>query len=240
MASAPEGDMRRFIILGCLVAASVLRPALAAADTLSFTGLGSGAWVNLQLGSVTETGWSGEINWNMTANGVTKAITAYCGDLFDDAKLPTQLGTLKTTAAVDANPTISHGAGANAGSAAAYLVNTYAAGVHGNNVQSAALQIAIWQAMFGAGSFSVLSSTTNYNAIMSALSGFQLPGGSFTASALYFDVANGSAIGSAANGQDQVIVGTPEPATIFLMLFAMVGMFGYQRRLKLRPVRVRA
>jgi hypothetical protein len=231
--------MRRILVLGCLVAVSILRPAAAAADSLSYQNLGSGGWVNLKLGAngPTETGWSGEINWNMTANGVTKAITTYCGDLFDDAKLPTQLGTLKTTAAVDADPTISHGAGPNAGSAAAYLVNNYGVGAHGNNIQAAALQIAIWQAMFGADSFTVLTSTANYGAIMSALSNIHLPGGSFTASAGYFDVANGAAIGYAANGQDQVIVGTPEPATIFLMLFAMVGMFSYQRRLKLRTVR---
>ena len=229
--------MRRFLILVCLLAASVCRPAIAAADSLSFTSLGSGSWINLKIGSVTETGWAGEINWNMTAGGVTKAVTTYCGDLFDDAKLPVELGTLKTTAAVDADPTISHGALPQAGSAAAYLVNTYGAGVHGNSIQSAALQIAIWQAMFGAASFTVLNTTANYAAITNALSGFQLPGGSFSAVAGYFDVANGSAIGSAANGQDQVIVGTPEPATILLLLLATVGMLGYSRRLKLQPTR---
>jgi len=229
--------MRKFLILGCLVAASVVRPAVAAADSLNYTSLGSGGWINLKIGSVTETGWAGEINWNMTAGGVTQAVTTYCGDLFDDAKLPTELGTLKTTAAVDANPSISHGALPGAGTAAAYLVNTYAAGAHGNAIQAAALQIAIWQAMFGSSSFSVLNTTQNYNAIMSALANIHLPGGSFTALAGYFDVANGSAIGSAANGQDQVIVGTPEPATIVLMLLAMFGMLAYQRRLKVRTVR---
>ena len=173
----------------------------------------------------------------MTAGGVTKAVTTYCGDLFDDAKLPTELGTLKTTAAVDANPSISHGALPGAGTAAAYLVNTYAAGAHGNAIQAAALQIAIWQAMFGSSSFSVLNTTQNYNAIISALTNIHLPGGSFTSVAGYFDVANGSAIGSAANGQDQVIVGTPEPATIVLMFLAMFGMLAYQRRLKVRTVR---
>jgi PEP-CTERM motif-containing protein len=229
--------MRRVLVLGCLVAVSLLRPALASADSLSFTGLGSGAWVNLKIGSSNETGWAGEINWNMSVSGVTKAITTYCGDLFDDAKLPTELGTYKTTAAVDADPTISHGALPQAGSAAAYLVNTYGASVHGNGIQSAALQIAIWQAMFGANSFTVLTTTANYTGIMNALSGFHLPGTSFTAVAGYFDVANGSATGSAANGQDQVVVGTPEPATIFLVGFAMLGMLGYQRRLRLRAVR---
>jgi hypothetical protein len=229
--------MRRFLVVGCLVAVSVFRPAVAAADSLSFTSLGSGGWVNLKIGTITETGWAGEINWNMTANGVTKAVTTYCGDLFDDAKLPIELGTLTTTGALDADPSISHGALPNAGSDAAYLVNTYAAGVHGNSIGAAALQLAIWQAMFGANSFTVLNTSANYTAIMNALSGFHLPSGSFTASAGYFDVNNGSAIGSAANGQDQVIVGTPEPATIVLTFLAMVGMLAYQRRLRVRTVR---
>jgi len=229
--------MRKMLVLGCLITASVLHPTFASADSLSFTGFGSGGWINLKIGNSIETGWAGEINWNMTANGVTKAITTYCGDLFDDAKLPTELGTYTTTAAVDANPAISHGALPNAGSAAAYLINTYGASVHGSSVQSAALQIAIWQAMFGANSFTVLTSTANYDGIMNALSGFYLPGTNFTALAGYFDVANGSATGSAANGQDQILVGTPEPATIVLMTFAMVAMLGYRRRLKLRATR---
>ena len=92
--------MRKFLVVGCLVAASMLRPSIAAADTLTYAGLGSGQWVNLQMGGTSETGWAGEILWNLTANGVTKAITTYCADLFDDAKY-TQTGVYETTAALD-------------------------------------------------------------------------------------------------------------------------------------------
>jgi hypothetical protein len=224
--------MKKFLIAGCLVAASMFRPAGAAADTLTYTGLGSGQWVNLKIGNVTETGWAGEINWNLTVNGVTKAITTYCADLFDDAKL-TQSGTFETTAALDSNKSISYGAGDQAGSDAAYLVNTYASGVHGNNVQAAALQLTIWQDLFGAGSFSILNTTANYSSLLSSISKYPLPNGSFSATAGYFDVANGpNAIGASANGQDQVLVGTPEPATIVLLAFSIGLMLTYQLRLK--------
>jgi hypothetical protein len=220
--------MRKFLVAGCLVAAAMLRPSIAAADTLTYTGLGSGQWVNLKIGNVQETGWAGEINWNLTVNGVTKAVTTFCADLFDNA-LWTQSGTYTTTAALDANPSISYGAGANAGSTAAYLVNTYGGNVHGNGLQSAALQLAIWQDLFGANSFTVLNTTANYTTLMAAIGNFPLPGGSFSASAGYFDVVN-TAIGSAANGQDQVVVGTPEPGTIILLTFAMGLMVTYQLR----------
>src|SRR5262245_23312786 len=101
--------MKKFVVVGCLVAASLLRPAVASADSLTYRGLGSGTWVNLKIGSVNETGWAGEILWDLNVNGVTKVITTYCADLFDDAKL-VQYGTFETTGALDSNPMISNGA----------------------------------------------------------------------------------------------------------------------------------
>jgi hypothetical protein len=230
--------MKKFLIAGCVVAASMFRPAGAAADTLTYTGLGSGQWVNLKIGNATETGWAGEINWNLTVNGITKAVTTYCVDLFDDAKL-TQAGTYESTNALNANPSLSYGAVANAGSIAAYLVDNDAAGAHGNNTQAAGLQIAIWQNMFGANSFSVVNTTANYMSIMNAAAGYTLPNGPISASAGYFDVSNGAATGSAANGQDQVVVGTPEPGVVLLIGLAFVAMFVQHRRMQLQPRAIR-
>ena len=225
----------KFLIFGCLVGASLIRPSAAAADSLTYTGLGSGAWVTLKLGGVTETGWAGEIKWTLNAGGVSTAVTTYCADLFDDAK-NIQFGTLETTQALDSNPSLSHGALPNAGSKAAYLVNTNANTAHGSDTQAAGLQIAIWQAMFG-NTFTVLSSTSNYNAIMAAAAGYGVPVG-VSSIADYFDVTNSAITGSGANGQDQVLVGTPEPRTILLMVFPVVGLLGYRRRFRQVAARV--
>ena len=91
--------MRNLVFAG-LVATLFLRPAVAAADTVTLTNtgpsssyqsgwsLGEGGWVNIGFGSTTETGWAGQINW--LVNG-TQSIVTYCADLFDDA-LTTQTG----------------------------------------------------------------------------------------------------------------------------------------------------
>jgi len=205
------------------------------ADTLTYTGLGRGATVNLSLNGVAESGWAGEINWTLTAGGVSRAITTYCGDLFDNART-VQYGILETTAALDLNPAISHDAVAGAGTKGAYLVNTNAASAHASDIQAAALQIAIWKAMFG-NTFTLLSSTAHYDEIVKAVALYTVPAG-VSSIAGYFDVANGSNIGSAANGQDQILVGTPEPATILLVMFAFLVTFGYHRGLKPRLARV--
>jgi hypothetical protein len=203
---------------------------------MTYAGLGSGSWVNLKVGNTVETGWAGEIKWTMTSGSVSRTITTYCGDLFDDAKT-VQIGTLETTAALDANPSISYDAGAHAGSEAAYLVNTYANAAHVSSIDAAALQIAIWQAMFGTSAFTVLNSTANYGSIMGALGGFTLPSGNFTALAGYIDIQNSSnAIGSSANGQDQIMIGTPEPAVVALMLIAILSLATFYKR-GLKPAR---
>jgi hypothetical protein len=234
--------MRRVLVLSCLVGVSLAWPAVAGADpvTMTYTGLGSGSWVNIKVGNTVETGWAGEIKWTITSGGVSRAIATYCGDLFDDAKM-VQTGNLETTAALDANPSISYGAGPHAGSEAAYLVNTYAGGAaHTSSIDAAALQIAIWQAMFGTSSFTVLNSTANYDAIMRAIGSFTLPSGNFTAVTGYIDIQNGpNAIGSSANGQDQIMIGTPEPAVVVLMVFAMFGLATFYGR-SLKPARQRA
>jgi hypothetical protein len=201
--------------------------------------LGSGSWVNLSIGGVQETGWAGEINWLLkTPNSAGQVITTYRADLFDDAKIPTQLGTFETTAAVDLDKTLSHGAVPNAGSMAAYLVNTNAGDAHKDTsgIRAAGLQIAIWQAMFGADSFSVLNTTQGYTAIMGVVTEYLhgLPS-HVSSTAGYFDVVNDvNQTGRAANGQDQIA--TPEPATVLLLMLAVPGMFCYQYRLKRRAV----
>jgi hypothetical protein len=242
--------MKKSIALGLLTLSILLRPAFASADSLTYSSLGNGSWVTLQLGSVTETGWAGEIKWlyQTTSNPIGTLVTTYCADLFDDAKLPTQTVTTTTTTALDASiaagTSMSINATAHAGAKAAYLVDTYAASAHGSNDLAAGLQIAIWQAMFGSASFTytagagvITAANTYYGNLMSALAAN--PTGVYGYTARYFDVANDASHTLwNAYGQDQIdpIVGSPEPSTVFLLLFAMAAGFGYHYRMSRRTI----
>src|SRR5262252_6726707 len=119
--------MKKIVQLGFLAVAVLIRPTPARADSLTFSSLGNGSWVTLTLGGVTETGWAGELNWlyKTPANTIGTLVTTYCGDLFDDAKLPTQNVTTTTTVALDssivAGNSMSFGAQLHAGAEAAYL-----------------------------------------------------------------------------------------------------------------------
>jgi hypothetical protein len=231
--------MKRLLATTCLVITLLFRPAAAAADSLTYTGLGSGAWVTLQLGGVTETGWAGEIGWLLKTptDSVGKAVVTYCADLFDDAKIPTQTVTTTTSAALDAGTITSLNALPNAGAKAAYLVDTYSAGAHGSNDYAAGLQIAVWQSMFGISSFTYsasagVASAANayYQGLASTLA--SNPSAVLSSTAIYFDVANDSAHSMwNANGQDQIdpVVGSPEPPTV-LLLFCAVAALGFQRQ----------
>ncbi len=237
--------MKKVFMLGVLSIAILLRPTFVAADSLTFTGLGSGSWVTLNLGSVTETGWAGEIKWLYQTPSDTPgtAITTYCADLFDDAKLPTQTVNTTTTTALDASITggtsLSLNALPNAGAKAAYLVNTYTTSAHASNEAAAGLQIAVWQAMFGVSSFTYtaaagVTSAANgyYTNLMNTLA--SSPSTVLSSTATYFDVANDSTHAFwNANGQDQ-IVGSPEPSILFLLAFAVAAASAYQYRLSRR------
>jgi hypothetical protein len=242
--------MKKVLQLGCLAIAFLLRPTPSTADSLTYSSLGSGSWVTLTLGSVTETGWAGEINWlyKTPSNTIGTLVTTYCADLFDDAKLPTQSVNTTTTAALDASiaggTSMSINAVPHAGGKAAYLVDTFAGSAHGSNDAAAGLQIAIWQAMFGVGSFAytagsgvVGATNTYYHNLTNALAANQSAVYAYTAT--YFDVANDSTHTMwNAYGQDQIdpIVGSPEPSTVFLLLLAMASVFAYHYRLSRRAL----
>jgi hypothetical protein len=247
-------SMKRIFQLGGLAVAILSCPAPAAADSLTFSSLGSGSWVTLQLAGVTETGWAGEIKWlyKTPTDTIGSIVTTYCADLFDDAKLPAQNVSTTTTNALDASiaagTSISLNALPNAGAKAAYLVDTFAAGAHGSSDAAAGLQIAIWQAMFGTGSFTysaglgVITAATNYyGSLTTAL--LLNPSAVYSSSARYFDVANDAAhsMGNAF-GQDQIdpIVGSPEPASVLMVVFGMLIALTYQSVFRLRLRRVRA
>ena len=96
--------------------------------------------------------------------------------------------------------------------------------------------------MFGVNSFTysagagvVSAATTYYGYLTDAL--LKNEGAVYSSTARYFDVSNDAAHTMwNANGQDQIdpIIGSPEPSTVFLLLFAMAMGFGYHYRLSRR------
>jgi PEP-CTERM motif len=227
--------MRKFVFAG-LLAASFLCPAVAGADVVTLTSNGSsygwsvgqGDWVTITAGSSgAQTGWAGQINWLLTsATGFQQSLVTYCVDLFDDA-LHTQNVSVSNDIQSALSSTTSIGTTAGAGGRAAWLVNTYAADAATSNDKAAGLQIAVWDTMYAAGSFSVsgpLQALSYANQYVSSV-------GSNTATGVYYDA-------NAGGGQDQIGTPTPEPSSIFLMMLGMCVVFGYQYRSKRYAVAV--
>jgi hypothetical protein len=224
--------MRKFLCVGGL-AMLLAVPTPAAADTLGT--LVFDGWSSLTNGqTVTINGqggiWAGEIDWTLqTATTSGELFRAFCVDLYDDALVgPSgQSGTLKTTASL--NGANSSGV-IQSGARAAWLVNTYGAGT--SAASAAGLQIAIWEALYGPTfSWSASAAATGF---ASSYYASVLSADVSMSSATYFDAPNNVATG---HGQDQVRIGTPEPAPILLLMFGFMTILGYQYRLKRSVVR---
>jgi hypothetical protein len=228
--------MRKLVFAG-LVAASFLRPAVAAADTVTLvnTGpsssyqygwsVGEGGWVDITAASIggTVEGWAGQINW--LVNG-TQSIVTYCADLFDYA-LPTQ-----TLMSISSSSAITPSASGEIG----WLVDTYGAAASSDvtGATAEALQIAIWDTMYAGipgDGFTVTSSTGAplSDGVSSMVTSYvtQAMQAGNTATAVFYNAS------ASDNGQGQV-TGTPEPSSIFLMMLGACVAFGYQYRLKQR------
>jgi PEP-CTERM motif-containing protein len=229
-----------------VVGAAIAYPTAAAADSLTFQGLGDGAWVTFTAGGQSISGWAGEIEWLLKtpSNTAGKALETYCSDLFDDAKLPTQTGTFETTSALTSATTL--GANQYSGARAAYLVNTYAAGAT-TDAYAAGLQLAIWEAMFGAfttpitGTSKTGSTVTGIGAYASLFYNDVISKNptTLTSVAGFFDVPNSlTSSGGNANGQDQ-ITKVPEPGALMLIGLGLTGLLAFQYRLKRQYARVR-
>jgi len=207
-------------ILACGAILAV--PAQARAETIDFTGLGHAAVVEVR-GLLNARVWAGEINWvwvGAVPDGFSPSFYTYCVDITNVLIDPQEV-TIRSSS--DLNPT------PDGGGKAAWLLNSFAPGIRtgGTNAQAAALQVAIWEALYdtapnlASGSFYLASSMTGGS--IWTLAGHYL-------SQLYY--APGTYhVGTAAwldstRGQDQITL-VPEPSMLLLL---GSGLFLFGRR----------
>jgi hypothetical protein len=226
--------MNRFHrLLGCgacvlfMSLGSLAEPANA--ESISFRGSGHAAAVGITLlnGSTTLMSgnvMAGELNWSWLGGvpgGLPADLYTYCIDA-TQYLLATQIVNVQSTSGFTTGS-------ANAGAKVSWLVNTYADAIRtgGTNAQGAALQVAIWEALydtsgsFDQGSFRMSTSgaiRTQAEAYLTALYGSNYLGSTAT----WLDVNGPNA------GQDQLTRSVPEPTTLLLM--GAAGLFLARRR----------
>jgi len=223
------------LVVGLLFAASVLMvPAVAHAEIIQFNGLGYASIVTVG-GSIDANyhggAWAGEMNWSWVGTapaGFAQSFYAYCVDLSSYEQPQQTVTPVSSSGFTNGVP--------NGGGKAAWLFNEYAAGIHSMTdattaaVSAAALQIAIWEAMYDKEA--------------------NLSSGGFTATAANGDITKKAAdylsalysaqtwtavatVLSTDKGQDQIVQQVSEPSTLMLMGLAFFAFAALTRR----PVR---
>jgi hypothetical protein len=213
-----------------LFAALALIPSAAYAGSIDFRGVGRGAAVSIS-GVRTGSFMAGELNWqwlDTTPEGFAQEFYSYCVDVSQNLTDP-QTVTARSSNGFTNGVTFG-------GTRAAWLFNTYAAGIHSNtnlstaNIQAAALQIAIWEAMYdttanlGGGNFILNTTGLIRTTAQTYLTSLYNAGDDALDS-----VATVLEVVSPTRGQDQIVSKVSEPSTLVLMGVALL-MFAKRTR----------
>ena len=222
----------RLLGAALLFASLVLIPSEGYAGQIDFRSIGHGAAVSIS-GVRTGSFMAGELEWQWVGtapSGFAQQFYSYCIDVSQNLTDP-QTVTARSTD--DFTNGVTDG-----GSKAAWLFNTYAAGIRSNtntsgaNIQAAALQVAIWEAMYdttanlGGGAFILNTTGSIRTQAQTYLTSLYTPGGFNTGVATVLEVIAPN------RGQDQIVARVAEPSTLMLM---GVALLAFTRKVRRRP-----
>lgn len=222
----------------------------AKAAQIDWTGTGSGAWATFSLaGNPLGSPFSdfvGELTWNWIGAppaGYSSSFFSYCVDAtqyLTDPQTVAVSSTSSLTGASQSHGLVVAGGGTDAGGKIAWLYNQYATEAHADGIGAAALQIAIWEALYDAspdldnGTFTLVNNPAygGYSAIkakasadLASLYSKPVAGGGYTyytGQATFLDTPA---------GQDQVTGSpVPEPSSMMLLGGGAIALMAKRRK----------